>query len=108
MAEARAVEALETEGWRVLARRVRTAAGEIDVVAAREGLVAFVEVKARPFFSEAAASVSAGQQARLIAAGEIWLAAHPNQGSAGVRFDVILVDAEGRLRRIKDAFRAEN
>ena len=40
MAEA----ALGAEGWMVLARRVRTPAGEIDRVAEREGLLAFIEV----------------------------------------------------------------
>lgn len=103
-AEERAAAALEARGWTVLDRRVRTGLGELDLVAEREGLLAFVEVKARASLAEAAASVSRRQQARLIAAGEAWLAAHPGHGAAGIRFDVILVAPEG-MRRVADAFR---
>ena len=42
-----------------------------------------------------------------LAAGEIALAEHPEWGRAGVRFDVLLVDDAGRVRRIADAFRIE-
>jgi putative endonuclease len=104
--ETAACAALEAEGWAVLARRLRTPAGELDLVAEREGLLAFVEVKARPTLSGAAASLGPRQRARLLAAAEIALAANPGWGHAGVRFDVLVVDAEGRVRRIADAFRA--
>jgi putative endonuclease len=104
-AEAAACAALQHDGWTVLARRRRTAAGEIDVVAERHGTLAIVEVKARPRLADAAAALSPRQQARLLAAAEIILAEHPEWGPAGVRFDLLLVDAAGRVRRIIDAFR---
>lgn len=106
-AEARAETALDAEGWRILARRCRTAAGEIDLVAERDGLLALVEVKARPTLGDAAASLTSRQRQRLLAAGQLLLGAHPDWGANGVRFDVIVVDAAGRVRRIADAFRAE-
>ena len=46
-AEARAAAFLIAEGYRILARRFRTPHGEIDIVARRRHLLAFVEVKAR-------------------------------------------------------------
>ncbi len=104
-AEQAACAALERDGWTVLARRLRTPAAEIDLVAERDGLLAIVEVKARASLAEAAASLGPGQRRRLAAAAEQVLAAHPGWGAAGVRFDVIVVDAEGRVRRIRDAFR---
>lgn len=94
------------EGWSILAERCRTAAGELDLVAERAGLLAFIEVKARPSLREAAFALTARQQARLQAAANIWLARHPGHGTQGVRFDVILVAADGTARRITDAFRA--
>lgn len=106
-AEDAAIAALEAEGWALRARRQRTAAGEIDLVAERDGLLAFVEVKARRCLAEAAMALGPRQQARLLAAAEILLADHPDWGAAGVRFDLIVVDATGRVRRIADAFRWE-
>jgi putative endonuclease len=42
-----------------------------------------------------------------MAAADILLAAHPEWGAEGVRFDVVLVDAAGAVRRLADAFRRE-
>ncbi len=107
-AEDAASAALTAEGWAILARRRRTAAGEIDLIAERAGLLTFIEVKARASLAEAAASLSPRQRRRLLAAAEIVLAEQPGWGRAGVRFDVIVVDRAGRLRRISDAFRADD
>jgi putative endonuclease len=97
--------ALERDGWSILARRLRTVAGEIDIVAQKDGLLAIVEVKARPRLADAAASLSDRQRARMISAAEIILANNPDWGPQGVRFDLLLVDAAGVVRRIADAFR---
>ena len=107
-AEAAACRALEMDGWTVLARRLRTAAGEIDIVAATVEVLAIVEVKARPRLADAALALGARQQARLLAAAEIVVAEHPEWARPGMRFDLILVDGVGRVRRIADAFRWEN
>jgi putative endonuclease len=107
-AEALARASLEQEGWAVHATRLRTEAGEIDLVAERDGLLVLVEVKARPTLADAAAAVSARQRSRLLAAADLVLAEHPGWGVSGVRFDVLVVDSTGRVRRIADAFRREN
>jgi putative endonuclease len=107
-AEQVAAGLLERDGFTILARRVRLAPGEIDLVASRAGLLAFVEVKTRPSLAEAALSLSPRQRQRLLAAAEAWMAANPGHGAAGVRFDVILVDRAGQARRVRDAFRLEN
>jgi putative endonuclease len=104
-AEEAAASALARDGWAVLARRARTPAGELDLVAEREGLLAFIEVKARPSLAEAAHALGPRQRARLTAAAECWLAENPGRGAAGIRFDVLLVAADGGVRRIADAFR---
>lgn len=105
-AESAACAAVERDGWTVLGRRVRTAGGEIDILAAKACMLAIIEVKARRTLCDAAASVSARQRKRLIAAAEIVLAENPGWGTAGTRFDVLLVDGAGVVRRIADAFRA--
>ena len=107
IAEQAACTALAAQGWVILGQRLRTASGEIDIVAQKDGLLAFIEVKHRASLAEAAHALSARQRARLLAAGEILLAANPDWGQAGVRFAVIVVDAAGQVRRIADAFRRE-
>ena len=87
------------------ARRALEAAGiepgEIDLIAEREGLLAFVEVKARPTLVEAAHALGPRQRARLMAGAEAWLASNPGHGDAGMRFDVILVAADGAAVRLR-------
>jgi len=97
--------ALTRDGWSILARRLRTSAGEIDLIAEKDGLLVIAEVKARPKLADAAAALSIRQQTRLVAATEIVLAKNPEWGTEGVRFDLLLVDAGGIVRRIIDAFR---
>ena len=104
-AEEAACRALVADGWTVLARRLRTGAGEIDIVAERDGLLVFAEVKKRPDLAAAATALGPRQQARLLAAGEAALAANPGWGRAGVRFDALLVDQQARVRRIMDVLR---
>ena len=91
----------------VLARRLRTEAGEIDMVAERDNVVAMIEVKSRPTLAAAASALQPRQQLRLVHAAGAALAMNPAWGRGDVRFDVMLVDNAGRVRRVADAFRAE-
>jgi putative endonuclease len=95
-AESRAAAFLVAKGYRILARRFRTSLGEIDIVAMRRGVLVFVEVKARDTFDAAAEAIGKRQQTRIIAAAQLWLAAHPEDAMRDMRFDVVLV-APGRL-----------
>jgi putative endonuclease len=103
-AESRAAAWLVARGYRILARRYRCAAGEIDIVAGRRHTIVFVEVKARATLDDAAESVTPRQRARIAAAAEIWLASNPKAEYRDLRFDAILV-APGKLpRHIQGAF----
>jgi putative endonuclease len=105
-AESRAAGFLIVKGFRILERRWKSALGEIDIVARRRHLLVFVEVKARAQLDDAAWSVSDRQQARIVAAAEIWLASHPDKSIRDIRFDAMLV-APGRIpRHIPAAFDA--
>jgi len=106
-AEDRACAALRADGWTIRARRLRTEAGEIDIIAEQDGLLAIVEVKARPRLATAAEALTPKQRDRLLAATDLVLERNPDWGANGVRFDVIVVDAAGVVRRIADAFRRE-
>ena len=86
-------------------RRLRTKAGEVDAVAEKAGILSIIEVKSRPTLGEAATALTVRQQSRLIGACEIILGEHPDWGVNGVRFDIVVVDPAGTVRRIADAFR---
>jgi putative endonuclease len=104
-AEETACAALIADGWTIRARRLRTKAGEVDAVAEKDGLLSIIEVKFRPTLAEAAIALTNRQQSRLVAACDIILGQHPDWGLNGVRFDVLVVDLAGKVRRIADAFR---
>jgi putative endonuclease len=105
-AESRAAAFLIAKGYRILARRFRTPHGEIDLVARRRNLVAFVEVKARENLDDAAYAVTPRQQARIITAAQIWLMAHPEHESYDLRFDAMLVAPRRLPRHLMAAFDA--
>jgi putative endonuclease len=110
--EERAARYLARRGWRILARNVRAGGVELDLVAARAGTVAFVEVKTRRGRRHGAPeeAVDARKQARLVRGARAWL--HEQRPRARrVRFDVLVceVDAAGvwELRHLEDAFGAD-
>lgn len=88
---------LRLKGWQVLARRVRTPRGEIDLVVRRGRVVAFVEVKWRSTGSELALALDQRRLERVVAAAAI---AAPRYQRAGddLRIDAILL-APGRWPR---------
>ena len=105
-AESRAAACLIAKGYRILARRFRTPHGEIDIVARRRNLIAFVEVKARASLDDAAYAVTPRQQQRIIAAAQGWLAAHPEHAEFELRFDAMLIAPKRLPRHVLAAFDA--
>jgi len=80
------------KGYRILARRLKTRAGEIDLVAAAPfGPVCFIEVKARGLARAAAESVGPGQQTRIARAASLYLASRPHLSRRGARFDIVAI-----------------
>jgi len=105
-AESRAAACLLAKGYRILARRFRTPHGEIDIVARRRNLLAFVEVKARASLDEAAYAVTPRQQARIVAAAQAWLVTHPEHADFELRFDAMLIAPRRLPRHLPAAFDA--
>ena len=109
-AESRAAAVLIAKGYRILARRFRTPHGEIDIVARRRNLLAFVEVKARASLDKAAYAVTPRQQARIINAAQAWLQVqlteHPDYADFELRFDAMLIAPRRLPRHLMAAFDA--
>ena len=57
---------LRLKGWRILARRVRTKAGEVDLIARRGDMVAFVEVKTRASAADLDHAIDERRLARVV------------------------------------------
>jgi putative endonuclease len=106
-AEDLAVWLLRLKGYRILARRCRTPAGEIDIIARRRRTLAFVEVKQRGDLRSALESVSPRQQRRIVAAAAGFVSTRPLFAAFCLRFDVILVRKFWQLRHIPAAFGQE-
>jgi 16S rRNA (cytidine1402-2'-O)-methyltransferase len=105
-AENRAAALLVAKGYRILAKRFRTPHGEIDLVARKRNLIAFIEVKARASLDDAAYAVTPRQQARIIDAAQGWLMAHPEHAEFELRFDAILIAPRRLPRHLLAAFDA--
>ena len=99
---------LALKGYRVLEKRVRTHAGELDLVArAPSGEICFIEVKARPGAGEAAEAVLPRQRERIARAASLYLGARPALRHKGVRFDAILIVPRRWPVHLKDAWRPD-
>ncbi|WP_181700475.1 YraN family protein [Chthonobacter albigriseus] len=87
---------LRLKGFRVLAARFKTPAGEIDLIARRGQLIVFVEVKARGDEARAVEAVTPAAKARIARAASLYLNRHPRLATLDRRFDIVFV-APGRL-----------
>ena len=95
--ETRAALWLRAKGWSILDTRVKTPRGEIDLVAKRGGLVAFVEVKWRKRKADLDTAIDERRLARVAAAVECVAHEYAPHGE-DIRVDVILL-APGALPR---------
>jgi putative endonuclease len=92
--EQRACAELQRAGLKLLDRNYTTRYGEIDLVMLDRDTVVFVEVRHRLTSSHgnAAATVTASKQTKLIQTAELWLAAHSRHANHACRFDVVSYD----------------
>lgn len=103
LAELAAACLLVSKGYRVLARRHRTPHGEVDLIAARWGRIAFVEVKRRATAIEGEAALTPYQARRIALAADHWIARHPRFRDHEIGLDAVLI-VPGRLpRHLKNA-----
>ena len=89
LAETVAATYLMLKGYRIVARRVRTPLGELDLIAVRGRRLAFIEVKYRDTLAAAARSVGRRQATRMAAAAERWCWRHPAFRDHRIGLDVL-------------------
>ncbi|MBL8599453.1 MAG: YraN family protein [Devosia sp.] len=95
---------LRAQLYRVLARRVKTPVGEIDLIVQRFGVTVFVEVKARSFSHQEYEALMAVNRHRIVNAAQLWLMRRPDLAAGDLRFDVIFLAPFAWPRHIVGAF----
>ena len=103
-AELLAALALVLKGYRIAALRYRTPVGEIDIVARKRDLIAFVEVKARRDLAAGVDAVNYPAQRRIAAAGELFISRQRDSARLSWRHDVIVVSPWRWPRHLEDVF----
>jgi putative endonuclease len=92
-------------GYRILARRYRTKVGEVDLIARRGDVVAFIEVKRRAAFVQGLEAVTPQARVRIRRAAELYLRRNPGLVERALRFDVMVITPWAWPRHIVDAWR---
>lgn len=81
---------LRLKGWHILAMRARTPVGEVDLVARRGRVLAFIEVKARATEADAALALDDYRLRRVARAAEALLPRYMRDGDT-VRLDAMFI-----------------
>lgn len=101
--EAEAAMFLMQQGWRIVGERIKTRVGEIDLIASRSGVVAFVEVKWRNRTAGLADAIDERRLARVAAAVELVWQEYAVAGE-DIRIDVILLSPGSKPVHIENAW----
>ncbi|HVY51596.1 MAG TPA: YraN family protein [Devosia sp.] len=104
--EAFAALLLQLKGYRILARRLKTPVGELDLIVRRGRVTVFVEVKQRSFSHQEGEALAAVNRRRMLRAAQYWLIRHPDLAQQDLRFDVIFLAPFALPRHIVNAFDA--
>ncbi|MEM8576420.1 MAG: YraN family protein [Pseudomonadota bacterium] len=92
----------ERRGYRILHRRWRGQAGEVDLIAQGGAQIVFVEVKQSRDFDRAARALSQRQVARIYAAAEEFAGTLPSGQGTDMRLDVALLNGYGETRVLEN------
>lgn len=107
-AEARAARHLSRRGYAILGRNLRLGRGELDIVARKKEIVAFIEVKLRANREDALLALHRDKCERLRSAASAWLVHHPDMAQLQCRFDLIILSSGTfgtRIEHLQDIIR---
>ena len=101
---------LQAQGYKTLVRRFcrrNGRSGEIDLVISRDDIVAFVEVKTYRQRNAALEAITPRVRQRIGDGARAWLAENPLYIHHTLRFDLVLVDTDGNVEHIPNAWGLE-
>lgn len=103
---------LRLKGYRILERNFKpprlSGAGEIDIIARKGNVIAFVEVKRRKTFDDAAYCIDERTKARRIAGAQYYLSVNGEAADLQPRFDAVLIAAGGPPVHLENAWECES
>ena len=106
--ENKAADYLVEQGYSILGRNWRTKTGEIDIIAYKEQILVFVEVKSLPNGSMELlqTELNRGKLQRIVKTSKRFLLNHRQYSNSYVRYDVIVIDMPGlpEVYHIENAF----
>ena len=103
MAETRVADHYQQQGYTLVATRWRGSRGEIDLIAQKDGVLVFVEVKSAKTHARALESLSPAQQNRIMLTAQEFLATDQAAGAIDIRFDVTTVPHAGDIQVLENA-----
>lgn len=106
-AEGLAALYLRLQLFSIVAQRVKSPVGEIDLIARRGDLTIFVEVKTRARSTDLATALESVNTRRIVRAAQHFLSRNPQIADKDMRFDVIFLAPWTWPRHVKDAFTAD-
>jgi putative endonuclease len=108
--EETAAEYLEGKGYQILERNYRLKFGEVDIIAIKDGILAFTEVKTWEVYSfeNIEFVMNARKQRRITAVSKFFLSVHPEYTDTNVRYDLIFLSTDGKVfKHLEAAFEGE-
>jgi putative endonuclease len=104
--ENRAVNYLKENGYKIAEKNFKTRIGEIDVIAEKDGIIIFIEVKTRSSnaFGEPSEAVNYVKQSKYVKVASEYLI-RKGLVDSPCRFDVIEI-IDGKINHIDNAFYA--
>ena len=105
-AEETVASSLAADGWTIVARNWRRGRGELDIVAFKNGTLAFVEVKAVDAYGLESLETSVGsiKRGRIVETSKLFVSAHREFEYAVIRYDVAAVEAGAMADYFENAF----
>lgn len=101
---------LSGNGYQILERNYRNKYGEIDIIAAKDSVLVFVEIKFRSSdsYGDPLEAVDARKQQRISKTALCYYSRHGYYANAPCRFDVLGIYGDGTIRHVENAFEFRN
>ncbi len=102
-AEKMATAYLRLKGYKILQERYKTPYGEIDIIAQKKNMIAFIEVKARQTNQQALESITPKMKKRIADAASLYIGEN-NEIDRDYRFDLITVTPPFSVHHLDNAW----